>query len=205
LNDLTRVTLHSHGETDAAERYADEAIRVSQEAGIEWAGAVAYEMKGIIAYHRKDYDEARTLFEKAFHAYEEISAHFNVILAKSTLAHMERELGNHRIALNIYRETILAFRDAAQTGAVAHQLECFGFIALAQNHAEHALQLLAAANALRKRAGTSMAPDEQVYFDEQLGRLREKMSVAEFKKAWEDGSMMTMGQAITFALEAESI
>jgi predicted ATPase/class 3 adenylate cyclase len=205
MSGLTRLTLHLHNDADAAERYADEAIRVSQEAGIEWTGAAAYEMKGIIAYHRKNYDEARILFEKAFHAYQEIGARFNVILAKSTLAHMERELGNHTIALNIYRETILAFRDVAQTGAVAHQLECFGFIALAQNHSEHALQLFAAANALREKAGTPMTLDEQVYFDEQLGMLREKMSDAEFKKAWEDGSMMTMEQAITFALEAESI
>ena len=87
-------------------------------------------MKGIIAIHRKDYEEARTLIEKAVTAYRETGASFNMILAKSALAHMERELGNYAIALNIYRETIIAFRDAGQIGAVAHQLECFGFIAI---------------------------------------------------------------------------
>jgi hypothetical protein len=49
-----------------------------------------------------------------------------------------------------------------------------------------------------------MTLDEQVYFDEQLGMLREKMSDAEFKKAWANGGMMTMEQAITFALEVDS-
>lgn len=50
------------------------------------------------------------------------------------------------------RESILAFRDAGQLGAVAHQLECFGFIAIAQEKYERALQLFAAADALHEKA-----------------------------------------------------
>src|SRR5260221_1842350 len=49
LNNLTRVTLELHGDIEAAERYADEAIRISQEAGVEWNVSVAHEMKGLIA------------------------------------------------------------------------------------------------------------------------------------------------------------
>ncbi len=208
LNNLTRVTLDLHGDMDAAERHANEAIRVSEAAGIEWTVSVAHEMKGNIALHRKDYDEARTLIEKAVSAYQETGASFNVIIAKSALAHMERELGNYAIALDIYRETIVAFRDVAQIGAVAHQLECFGFIALAWNQNkrsspenERALQLFAAANALREKGGTPMTPDEQVYFDEQLKGLREKMDSMKFDSIWSRGHVMTIEQAIEFALE----
>ncbi|MBI3242347.1 MAG: tetratricopeptide repeat protein [Chloroflexi bacterium] len=200
MNNLTRVTLELHGDIDAAERYADEAIRVSQEAGIEWTVAVAHEMKGRIAVHRKDYEEARALIEKALQAYHEIGAHFNVIIAKSELAHMERELGNYAIALDIYRETIVAFRDVEQIGAIAHQLECFGFIALAQNHPEHALQLFAAANALREKGGTPMTPDEQVYFDRQLRDLPAQMDDAAFAHWWTAGRAMTLEQAIQLTL-----
>lgn len=113
---------------------------------------------------------------------------------------MERELGNYAIALDIYRETIVAFRDVAQTGAVAHQLECFGFIALAQNQNERALQLFAAADALREKGGTPMTPDEQVYFDEQLIVLREKLDKIQFDSIWSKGKSMTMEGAIQLAL-----
>ena len=85
--------------------------QVAREAGLEWTVAVGYEMKGIIARHRKHHAEARILFENAFHAYQELGASFNVIIARSALAHMERRLGNHAIALDIYRETIVTFRD----------------------------------------------------------------------------------------------
>jgi hypothetical protein len=88
-----------------------------------------------------------------------------------------------------------------QTGAVAHQLECFGFIALAQHHNERALQLFAAANALREKAGTPMRPDEQTYFDEQVRVLREKINMMQFDSIWSVGHIMTMEQAIEFALQ----
>jgi len=200
LNNLTRVTLELHGDIEAAERYADEAIRISKEAGVEWNVSVAHEMKGLIALHRKDYDEARTLFEKAINAYRETGASFNVIIQKSNLAHMERELGNYAIAVDIYRETIVAFRDVGQMGAVAHQLECFGFIALTQNQNERALQLFAAANALREKGGTPMTPDEQVYFDGQLRGIRENLDPKRYESIWSTGRNLSMEQAIQIAL-----
>ena len=90
----------------------------------------------------------------------------------------------------------------ASTGAVTHQLECFGFIALGQNQNERALQLFAAANALREKGGTPMTPDEQLYFDEQLKGLREKMDLMKFDSVWSTGRAMTMEQAIEFAIQA---
>jgi tetratricopeptide (TPR) repeat protein len=201
LNNLTRVTLDLHGDIEAAERYADEAIRISQELGFEWTAAFAYEMKGVIALHRKDYDETRALIENAVNGYRETGASFNVIIAKSNLAHMERELGNYSTALDIYRETITAFRDVAQTGAVAHQLECFGFVSLAQDQIERALQLFAAADALREKGGTPMTPDEQVYFDEQLRSLREKLDPRRYESIWSTGRHLSMEQAVQMALQ----
>ena len=201
LNNLARLTVGLRGDLDAAARYADEAIRISQQVGIEWTAAVAYEVKSIIAVHQKDYQEARAWIEKALSAYQETGAPFNVLMGKSTWAHLERQLGNYAIALDIYRETIVDFRDVGHIGAVAHQLECFGFIALAQNHPERALQLFAAANALRERASTPMTHDEQIYLDEQLKGLRNELNSIQFDAIWSRGRAMTTGQAIEFAVE----
>jgi tetratricopeptide (TPR) repeat protein len=160
---------------------------------------------GFIAKDRNDYAAARAHFEESVSVYQEIGATFNVILEKSNLAHLERQVGNYARALEYYRETIVAFRDIAQTGAVSHQLECFGFIALAQNQNERALQLFAAANALREQDGTPMTPDEQTYFDAQLKGLRAKMDSMEFDALWSQGRAMTMEQAIAVALDERSI
>ena len=201
LNMLARVIVDLHHDLDLSQSYVQESYRLAREAGLRSQEAQASEILGLIATHRNAYDEARTHIKESIRGYQEIGAMFNVILEKSNLAHLERKVGNYTDALEYYRETIIAFRDIGQTGAVLHQLECFGFIALAQNQEERALQLFAAANALREQGGRPMTPDEQIYFNEQLKGLREKMDLMKFDSIWSKGHAKMMEQAIELALE----
>jgi tetratricopeptide (TPR) repeat protein len=201
LNRLARVIVALYHDLDLAQRYMEESLRLAREAGLRSQEAQAAETLGLIASHRNNYDTARLHLKESMRIYDEIGSYFNVILEKSNLAHLERKLGNTAEALNYYRETIVGFRDIGQTGAVAHQLECFGFIALTLNQSERALQLFAAANALREKGGTPMTPDEQPYFDEQLKKLRGQMDVSQFDLLWNRGRATKMEQAIELALE----
>jgi tetratricopeptide (TPR) repeat protein len=201
LNRLARVIADLHHDLDLAQRYLEESLRMAREAGLRSQEAQSSEILGFIAADRTEYDEARTHFRESMRVYQEIGATFNALLEKSNLAHLERRIGNYEEALEYYRETIIAFRNIGQTGAVLHQLECFGFIALAQNQNERALKLFAAANRLRDQSDRPMTPDEQIYFDKQLTGLREKMDLMKFDSIWSQGFRMTMEQAIELALE----
>ena len=202
LNRLARVIADLYDDHQLSQAYVEESIRLAREAGLRSQEAQALEIMGLIAGRRNDYDEARAYLERSLGVYEEIGAPFNAILEKSNLAHLERKLGQHARALEYYRETIVAFRDIGQTGAVAHQLECFGFIALEQNKRELALQLFAAADGLREKSSTPMTPDEQIEFDAQLARVRERLNPSRFASIWAQGAAMTMQQAIELALES---
>ena len=199
LNILARVIVDLHHDLDLSQRYVEESLRLAKEAGLRNQEAQAWEILGIIAMHAKNYAAARAHLKESVRAYQEVGATFNVILEKSNLAHLERQLGNYDSALEYYRETIVAFRDIAQMGAVSHQLECFGFIALAQDQGERALQLLGAASALREKGDTPMTPDEQIYFDERLKELREKMDSMRFDSLWSQGRALTIESAIAYA------
>jgi predicted ATPase/class 3 adenylate cyclase len=201
LNLLARVVLDLYNDPQLSKGYAEESIRLAREAGLRSQQAQASEILGSIASRREDYEEARAHYRESMRAYEEMGARFNVTLEQSNLAHLERRLGNHSAALEHYRETIIAFRDIGQTGAVAHQLECFGFIARAQAQDERAAQLFAAASALRSDAGTPRTPDEQPYFEAELRGLQEKMDPAQFRALWSLGYGIGMDQAITLALQ----
>lgn len=200
LNRLARVITDLYQNLDLSQAYLEESIRRAREAGLRSQEAQADEVLGLIAARRHNFDEARDLLHESLRIYDEIGASFNVTLEKSNLAHLARQIGRYSEALEYYRETILAFRDIGQTGAVAHQLECFGFIAHAQNDAEQAIQLFAAANGLRERSAIPMTPDEQLYFDGQVKSVREKVDPVQFGAIWSQGSSMTMDQAIELAL-----
>jgi len=61
-------------------------------------------------------------------------------------------------AIPWYRETIRAWQEQGHPSAVAHQLECFVFIAIAQEQYEHAARLLGAAEETRERL-TALRPE----------------------------------------------
>ena len=201
LNRLGNVIVDLYHDLNLSQGYVEESLHLAKEAGLRSQEAQALEVLGFIASHRNDYAAARAYFKESVRVYEEIGATFNAILEKSNLAHLERKLGNYPEALEYYRETILAFRDMGQTGAVSHQLECFGFIAVAEGQNERALQLFAAATALREKAGTAMRPEEKVYFDQQLKTLRDKMDSPTLEWIWSKTHALSMDDAITFAVD----
>ena len=204
LNTLARVTIRLHGDRQAAWALTEEALRFSND--VERASRVAdvYEMRGTLAAFSGQYEEARLWFEKAMDAFREAGADFNILLNKSNLAHLERQLGHHQQALERYRETIMGFHEVGQLGAVAHQLECFGFLALEDDQNKRALKLFAAADALREKVSAPMTSEEQIYFEEQINVLRQKLDPQRFRQIWATGHALTMEQALAFALEEDT-
>ena len=203
LNRLGNVIVDLYHDLELSQGYVEESLRLAKEAGLRSQEAQACEVLGFIATNRNDHDASRTYFKESVRVYEEIGATFNAILEKSNLAHLERKLENYTEALKYYRETILAFRDMGQTGAVSHQLECFGFIAVARGQNERALQLFAAATALREKAGTPMRPEEKLYFDQQLKTLRDRMDSPTLQWIWSKTHVLSMDDAIALAVEED--
>jgi len=204
LNSLARVTARLHGDIQAAWDLTEEALLLAKDAQMDWQVADVYEMRGNLATYSGRYDEARLWFEKAMDGYRVVGADFNVLLNKSNLAHLERQFGHHQQALERYRETIVGFHDFGQLGAVAHQLECFGFLAIEDDQNERALKLFAAADALREKVSSPMNSEEQTYFDEQIKVLHQKLDAHRFNQIWTNGRTLTMEQALAFALEEDT-
>jgi predicted ATPase/class 3 adenylate cyclase len=204
LNTLARVTAKLHGDVQAAWDLTEQALRLIRDAKMDGRVADVYEIRGILASYNGQYEEARLLFEKAMDAFRDVGADFNVLLNKSNLAHLERQFGHDQQALELYRETIVGFHEVGQLAAVAHQLECFGFLAMRHDQNERALKLFAAADALRERVSSPMTSDEQTYFDEQIHALRQKTDAQRFDRIRADGRALTMEQALDFALGEDS-
>jgi tetratricopeptide (TPR) repeat protein len=200
LTILARITARLHGDMQAAWDLTEEALRLANAAGMDRQVADVYEARGFLAAVSSQYQEARLWFEKAIDAFQDVGAEFSILLNKSHLAHLERQFGNHQQALERYRETIVGFYEVGQVGAVAHQLECFGFLAMAGDQNERALKLFAAAAALRGRIAAPMTSEEQTYFDEQIKVLRQTLDARQFDRIWSNGRALTMEQALEFAL-----
>jgi tetratricopeptide (TPR) repeat protein len=148
-----------------------------------------------------NYEKARKIFEDGEKIFKNIgSASFQLIM-RSEIGHIERYTGNLTQARLIYQKTIKGWQEIGNRSAIAHQLECFGFLAIHDEEPQIAGRLISAAEALRERINSPRTDYEQVEHDQSIAQLRDMLPEAEFKRLWAEGRSMTMEQAIQLALQ----
>jgi predicted ATPase/class 3 adenylate cyclase len=192
---------HIKGDDDEVHKYIGRINEILKKAGIPidpiYIGGFLIEQ----AVKREDMDEAERHMESLMEIILERRDNYMLATMQSMFAHALRGHGDLDKATFYYRRTIRLWQDRGHRAAVAHQLECFGLIALAQEQFVRAVKLFSAAEALREKSNSVRTPDEQKEFERAETKLRSKMSEDEFNKVWKAGYVMAMEQAIEFALE----
>jgi hypothetical protein len=202
LQSLAYVTLEIHG-PKAAEQlqsYMEESLALSQgsldpEAAVRTEGILAQ-----LAFYRGDMAEARKHADLMLDLHREMGDQLSVTGHQTAMAHVARRRGNYPEALALYRETLPDWQKMGHRGAVTHQLECFAFIAKAQEQGERAVKLMSAAEALRQASSSARTPQEQIEYDRELADLRAGMDEKTFDLLWAEGQSMSMDQAVDFAM-----
>ncbi len=150
---------------------------------------------------RGNYESARKIFEEGLELFKRLRSKHFVLVMRSELGHVERQSGNLAPARSIYQETIKGWQDLGNRSAVAHELECFGFLAIHDEEPQRTAKLFGAAEALRERNQSPMADYERVEYDPVITRVRSMLAEAEFNELWAEGRSTPMEQAIEYALE----
>jgi hypothetical protein len=203
LQSLAYATLEIHGPTAAEqlESYLKESLALSQgsvdpEASVRTEGILAR-----MAFARGDPAQAQKHADLMLDLHREMGDQLSVTGHQSGMAHVARQMGIYQEALALYRETLPDWQKIGHRGAVAHQLECFAFIAKAQEQGGRAVKLMSAAQALREASSSARTPQESIEYDRELAGLRAGMDEKTFDLLWAEGRSMNMEQAIELALE----
>jgi tetratricopeptide (TPR) repeat protein len=186
----------------AAGQYEQQALALTRDIAGKWTNLMLYFGTGRSAMFRRDYEMARERFAYCLPLFEEIRDEHRVNMIHSEFAHMDRYQGNYQQAEKAYRKTILIWQKLGHRAAVAHQLECFAFIAKALEEPARALRLLGAAEILREKINIQMQPLERVEYESEVTGLRAMKSENEFKNYWAQGRALSMDEAVDLALHA---
>jgi hypothetical protein len=152
---------------------------------------------------RNNHAAAKKYFEDGLVIFKHTSSlNFQLVL-RSEIGHVERRTGNLTQARLIYHETLRGWRQLGNRAAIGHQLECFGFLAIAEEEPQAAVRLFGAAEALRERIQALMTDYERVEYDQAILQVC-AMLAADFNSLWAEGRSMTMEQAIEYALEEKA-
>jgi purine-nucleoside phosphorylase len=171
---------------------------VDPEAAVRTEGILAR-----LAFYRGDMAEARKHADLMLDLHKELGDQLSVTGHQTQMAHVARQIGNYQEALALYRETLPDWQKIGHRGAVAHQLECFAFIAKAQEQGERAVKLLSAADALRAASSSLRTPQEQKEYEREVEGLRAGMDETTFDLLWDEGQSMDMDRAVELAMSED--
>ena len=178
-----------------------EATDIFKELGDRSGAAWSTNQQGDIARAQGDVAAARGLYQRALSAFREAGDPWGSARSLTDLAYIDCEQGNHLAAHAAYREALEIFAGLGHRRGMARALEGSACLALTQGHAERALKLAAAAAHLRQLISAPLHQAEQSKLDQTLLPAWESLSEAEGKRAWAEGSAMSLEKAIQYSLE----
>jgi len=157
-------------------------------------------MRGRVDGERDRPVDAQRWFRESRKLFEELGDKRFALSAHSELAHSLRRSGAIDEAEDEYRQTIRGWQRSGNRGAVANQLESFGFTAIAAGDGPRAARLLGAAEALRTQASEAMSPRERIEYDAEVAHLRGLLDATTFDAALAEGRAMTTDAAVALAV-----
>jgi hypothetical protein len=199
LNEFYRLN------TDAARAYAEQSLRIFQNAG-DPLGI------GFLTYMRINIDDldlrrnnktTPEVAEDLMSKLEPMVAGAQQLGDRNLLGHSLELLGS--IALEAGRideagahlfEAVRAFNTLGNQICVAHALDRVAQLGTRANQQAAAIRLLGATARLRQHIGVPANLSEQVVFDEALDTARKNLTPDSFQDAWAEGSRMTRDQAV---------
>jgi predicted ATPase/class 3 adenylate cyclase len=200
LRVLTIAAIFVNNDVDEENMYIEEITQWYEDFPRQWLLGNFLLGQGQIALRRGQFSEAIAYYEESIDVYGAQGNSFFANVARSDMGHAYRKKGDLDNAVNIYSETILIWQDLGHRGAVANQLECFGFMAVEVGQWERTARLLGAAEALREAADAPMLIYEQTEYGKYLTRLKEGAEEEQLEAAWEAGRKMGMQEAVVYAL-----
>ena len=184
----------------------EEALRVARASGNPWAKGVVISAVARAASLAGNLDAVYTSYAKATAPLQPMRDPYPYNFTRSEMGRVLRQQGRYAAAAALYAETLRVWQELGNRPAVAHELECLGFVATAGGHAYagRAATLLGAGEALREAIGSPMTTSERREYDPVLAQLHAVAEQAQVEIAWAKGRALTLEEAVAYALAAVS-
>ena len=189
------------GDVGKGEALIEEGLAMSMVSGNPRNLARVLDVRAAVLMFKGDLAGAAEMHRQAAEKFEEIGDVVRANMSRSNVGHNFRRAGDMEEAEAWYRQTIPAYLDYGHPPAVAHQLECFAFIAIERGQFERAARLLGAAGEIRRRVNSpSTDPVEIGELEKALNALNEALGEAARDRLMAEGARLEMDEAVGFAL-----
>ncbi|MGQ0600404.1 MAG: ATP-binding protein [Anaerolineales bacterium] len=199
LGFLGKMTELVEGPSGAALSLQEERVAIFRATGNKLGLAEALYFLAASLAAQGDETKARALLEESVVLYQESGNPLLVAPPLGYLGYQALRLGKCAEARSLFIESLTLARGWHSWG-VAWRLEGFAALAVKEEEPERAARLYGASEALLDSVGAKLDAIDRLGYDQYVATAREQLGKAAFDKAWAEGRMMSMQQAIALAL-----
>jgi predicted ATPase/class 3 adenylate cyclase len=185
---------------DVARRLMEQSLEIRRQVGDRWAIANSLNNLGVLLRDIGELETARKLLEEGLDLNRQVGDVWAIANTLSSLGEVAIDQKDWRSSRGFLGESLKMNLDLGDRTAVAFVLECFASMSAGLGEAALALQMAGASCSVRSAIGSPLSPAEQQRLDASLKCARESLSPLQAQALYDQGSKMTLEQAITLTL-----
>jgi len=185
------------GDAAGVHKPGEQALTILRELGVQWAIGFALNTLALGAYSEGDLTRALTLIRESEALFRGLQADASLAEVLITLGKIERARGNNAAACQAMSEALRLAQAHGPRLMVAAALEGLASVVVAQEHAELAARLLAAAAPLREQMGTPVRPVDQAAVEQTLATARSALGADTFAAVWAETQALPLEQILS--------
>jgi predicted ATPase len=199
LNDMGSLAIYQEDYV-TARRLFEQSLALRRQLNDTRGVAGSLNNLGMVLLHLAEYVQAQTLYLESLALYRRQGDRWGEALALNNVAFAAFELADLPTAQTLFGESLLLFQQLGDEEGVATVLEALAWIKLAGGHTRLAAILAGAADAQRRRLGTSLFGLDLAHHEEMVTTLRTELGVAGLLAAWQEGETLSVIEAAGLAL-----
>lgn len=187
-----------------AETIFENGLALAYQAGHDDLAGSTLLMLGNVAYFQKDYERAATFYSEGLVLQQKAGNRFVEGMLLLSLGVAREGQGRYDEARELYHQGLEIYHELDDKIELANALKYLsGLASLKSDKHEWAARLMGAAEALRDSVNAPVSPLEQPHYDEVVARLHAHLDESTISTAWAEGRLMTLEQALEYALSEE--
>jgi tetratricopeptide (TPR) repeat protein len=201
LSNLALVS-HSRGDTERETELYEESMDLFRARGDNVGLANCLNNLAMAVYSQGDLDRAAKLTKESIALLRELGAsgEASLLCNLGWIALLQDDLSR---AADLYRESLSLSWETGLTPLVQWALEGLACLAGVRRETERAARLWGAAQALHETKGIPRDTDFLPEADAHISAVRSGIGEEEWEEAWRKGRVMTLDEAVSYALEEE--
>lgn len=182
-----------------AEAFLSEALSIFRSQHLTLGIAKSLSATGELARLQAASERAAIAYEEAVTLFSQLGNSAGMSVNLANLGWVSQRLGDDRRAEQLFRESLSLAQQIHDRGATVNAIAGLAALAVKAHELDRAVQLFGAIEAQRFAYGNALCAADRADYEPFIVTARSQMEQATFDRRWQEGSGLTLEQAIARA------